>query len=74
MFRRAALERALAEPGEVLAEATDEAWLVERAGGRVRIVQAPRENIKVTTQLDLRIAEQRLLERAPSILGGVGRC
>ena len=32
-FRREALERALAVPGEVLAAATDDAWLVERTGG-----------------------------------------
>lgn len=69
VFRRAALERALAVPDELLAAATDEAWLVERGGGRVRIVEAPRENIKVTTRLDLRIAEQLLLDRA-----AVGQC
>ena len=33
VFRRAALERALDVPDEVLAQATDDAWLVERAGG-----------------------------------------
>ena len=32
-FRRAALERALAAGDEVLAHATDDAWLVERTGG-----------------------------------------
>ncbi len=64
VFRRGALEAALAVPAEVLAAATDEAWLIERAGGRVRIVGAPRENIKVTTPLDLRIAEQLLGARA----------
>jgi 2-C-methyl-D-erythritol 4-phosphate cytidylyltransferase len=63
VFRRAALERALDVPDAVLAEATDEAWLVERAGGRVRIVAAPRENLKVTTPLDLRIAEELLAAR-----------
>src|SRR5271167_2880373 len=40
VFRRAALERALAVPAEVLAQATDDAWLVERAGGRVIVVRA----------------------------------
>jgi 2-C-methyl-D-erythritol 4-phosphate cytidylyltransferase len=64
VFRRAALEAALAVPAEVLAAATDEAWLIERAGGSVRIVGAPRENMKVTTPLDLRIAEQLLGARA----------
>lgn len=64
-FRRAALERALDVPREVLAAATDDAWLVERAGGSVRVVPAPRENLKVTTAVDLRVAELLLGERAP---------
>ena len=63
LFTRAALARALAQPAEAVAAATDEAWLVERAGGRVRIVPAPRENLKVTTPLDLRVAERLLAER-----------
>ncbi len=57
VFRRAALEHALDVPEEVLAQATDDAWLVERAGGRVVVVEAPRENLKVTTPLDLALAE-----------------
>jgi 2-C-methyl-D-erythritol 4-phosphate cytidylyltransferase len=57
VFRRAALEAALAQPDEVLAAATDDASLVEAAGGRVRVVEAPRENLKVTTPVDLRVAE-----------------
>ncbi len=57
VFRRAALKRALEVPDEVLAQATDDAWLVERAGGRVVVVEAPRENLKVTTPLDLALAE-----------------
>jgi 2-C-methyl-D-erythritol 4-phosphate cytidylyltransferase len=63
-FDRAALERALDVPADVLAAATDEAWLIERAGGRVRVVAAPRENIKVTTPLDLRVAGELLAARA----------
>ena len=63
VFRRAALERALEVPEEVLAEATDDAWLIERAGGRVAVVNAPSENLKVTTPLDLRLAEMLLLAR-----------
>jgi 2-C-methyl-D-erythritol 4-phosphate cytidylyltransferase len=57
VFRRAALEDALDVPPEVLARATDDAWLIERAGGTVVVVQAPRENLKVTTPLDLALAE-----------------
>jgi 2-C-methyl-D-erythritol 4-phosphate cytidylyltransferase len=63
VFRRAALERALDVPEQVLAAATDDAWLIERQGGTVRIVAAPRENLKVTTPLDLRVAELLLAER-----------
>ncbi|HEX2085825.1 MAG TPA: 2-C-methyl-D-erythritol 4-phosphate cytidylyltransferase, partial [Solirubrobacteraceae bacterium] len=63
VFRRAALEAALARPDDVLAAATDDAQLVEAAGGRVRVVEAPRENIKVTTRVDLRVAELLLGER-----------
>ncbi len=60
VFRRTALERALDVPPDVLASATDDAWLVERAGGVVRVTEAPPENIKVTTPADLRLAEMLL--------------
>ena len=63
VFRRAALEAVLSQPDEVLAAATDDASLVEAAGGRVKVVEAPRENLKVTTPLDLRVAEALLAER-----------
>lgn len=64
VFRRAALERALEVPAEELARATDDAWLVERTGGKVIVVRASEQNLKVTTPLDLRVAEMLLLERA----------
>jgi 2-C-methyl-D-erythritol 4-phosphate cytidylyltransferase len=57
VFRRATLERALEVPADVLAQATDDAWLVERAGGRVVVVPAPKDNLKVTTPVDLALAE-----------------
>jgi 2-C-methyl-D-erythritol 4-phosphate cytidylyltransferase len=60
VFRRRALERALDVSDEVLAQATDDAWLVERQGGRVKIVEFPRANFKVTSRLDLEIAERSL--------------
>ncbi len=63
VFRRAILERALQVPDEILAKATDDAWLVERAGGTVAVVEAPRENLKVTTDLDLAVAELLLARR-----------
>jgi 2-C-methyl-D-erythritol 4-phosphate cytidylyltransferase len=63
VFKRAALERALALSDDVLMAATDEAALVERNGGTVRVVEAPAENLKVTTPLDLIVAEQLLARR-----------
>ena len=62
-FRRAALERALDVDPATLARATDDAWLVERAGGTVRVVESTPENFKVTTPHDLRVAELLLRER-----------
>jgi 2-C-methyl-D-erythritol 4-phosphate cytidylyltransferase len=64
VFRRSALERALDVPAAELARATDDAWLIERAGGRVIVVAASDENVKVTTPRDLLIAELLLGERA----------
>lgn len=65
VFRRTPLERALNVPAEILAHATDDAWLVERLGGRVAVVPAGSENLKVTTPLDLALAEL-LLARRPA--------
>lgn len=56
-FRRDVLERALDVRSELLAQATDDAWLVERGGGRVVIVPSTPENLKITTRHDLRVAE-----------------
>jgi 2-C-methyl-D-erythritol 4-phosphate cytidylyltransferase len=61
VFRAEVLRRALARPG--LDRAYDDAQLVEAAGGDVRIVEAPRHNLKVTTPTDLRIAALLLAER-----------
>jgi 2-C-methyl-D-erythritol 4-phosphate cytidylyltransferase len=63
VFRRAALQSALAVADEVLAGATDDAWLVERAGGSVRVLESGPENIKVTRPTDLVVAELLLRER-----------
>jgi 2-C-methyl-D-erythritol 4-phosphate cytidylyltransferase len=63
VFRRAALQRALDQDDEALGAATDDAALVEALGGTVRIVAAPPDNLKVTTPLDLRVAELLLRER-----------
>ncbi|MBV9473439.1 MAG: 2-C-methyl-D-erythritol 4-phosphate cytidylyltransferase [Solirubrobacterales bacterium] len=64
VFAREALERVLADASpELLASATDDAWLIERAGGTVRIMDSDPANIKVTTPDDLRVAELLLSER-----------
>lgn len=62
-FKRATLEAALDQDDGVLRAATDEASLVERAGGVVRLVDAPEPNFKVTTPADLMLAELLLGRR-----------
>jgi 2-C-methyl-D-erythritol 4-phosphate cytidylyltransferase len=62
-FRADALREALSDPVS-LPDATDDAMLVERRGGRVLIHPSPAENVKVTTAFDLRIAELLLRERS----------
>ena len=59
VFRTSALERAIAS-GD-LAAATDDASLIEAAGGAVRVIDAPSGNIKVTVPGDLALAA-RLFE------------
>jgi 2-C-methyl-D-erythritol 4-phosphate cytidylyltransferase len=61
-FRADALREALSDPGS-LPDATDDAMLVERLGGRIQIHAATPDNIKVTTPFDLRVAELLLRER-----------
>jgi 2-C-methyl-D-erythritol 4-phosphate cytidylyltransferase len=61
-FRAAALRRAQA--GGDLSSASDDALLVEGAGGLVGIHPAPAENPKVTTPADLRLAEFLLAGRS----------
>ena len=63
-FRTNALRDALAAGGEELAKATDDAMLVERLGGEVLIHDSPPANLKVTTPLDLQVAELVLAGRA----------
>lgn len=63
VFRTDALRAALAA-AERPEEATDEAMLVEWNGGTVLIHPVEVENPKVTTPLDLRVAELLLAERS----------
>ena len=67
VFRRHALERALQGASEeLLRTATDDAWLVEQLGGTIGVVDGGPQNIKVTTAIDLRLAELLLeLRRNP---------
>jgi 2-C-methyl-D-erythritol 4-phosphate cytidylyltransferase len=60
VFRAESLRRALDVDDAALAAATDDASLVEAAGGTVRLVEAPPENFKVTTEADLARAEAAL--------------
>jgi 2-C-methyl-D-erythritol 4-phosphate cytidylyltransferase len=57
VFRADVLRRALDVDDATLAAATDDASLVEAAGGTVRVVEASPENFKVTTAADLARAE-----------------
>jgi 2-C-methyl-D-erythritol 4-phosphate cytidylyltransferase len=59
-FRADALRRALAVDDATLAAATDDASLVEAVGGAIVVVEAPKENQKITTEADLRLAETLL--------------
>ena len=54
VFRADVLRRALDVPLDALAAATDDASLVEAAGGSVVVVEAPPENVKITRAIDLR--------------------
>ena len=63
VFHVGALREAAAGDPERLMAATDEAMLIEAAGGRVLIHPSSAENLKVTTPTDLRLAEL-LLQRS----------
>jgi 2-C-methyl-D-erythritol 4-phosphate cytidylyltransferase len=63
VFPAAKLLAAYAQPEEVLVSATDDSSLVEALGGRVALVEGARENIKITTPLDLSLAERILTDR-----------
>jgi 2-C-methyl-D-erythritol 4-phosphate cytidylyltransferase len=62
VFRTERLREALAAT-ERPEHATDESMLVEAAGGTVLIHPVAEQNLKVTTPLDLRVAELLLTER-----------
>ena len=68
-FRFGAFRNLHAGPAERLRAATDDASLVERAGGSVLLVEGERTNIKLTTPEDLVLAEAILNARAGMRLG-----
>lgn len=57
------LKRAYEESSKHNAYGTDDAMLVERAGGKVRVIMGSYENIKITTPEDLILAEEILKRR-----------
>ena len=63
VFHAGVLRKALEADPAVLARATDDASLVEARGGRLRVVEASPENIKVTTEFDHAVAERILSAR-----------
>ncbi len=58
-----ALKRAYEESYQHRISGTDDAMLVERAGGKVRVIMGSYENIKITTPGDLVLAEEILKRR-----------
>jgi 2-C-methyl-D-erythritol 4-phosphate cytidylyltransferase len=63
-FHLPALAAAFAAADDAaLDQATDCAWLVERNGGRVRLVNSGAPNLKVTTPSDMLVAEALLTRR-----------
>lgn len=66
VFRTEALRRAQDAAGDRgdLERATDEAWLIEQAGGTVLLEPAGIPNLKVTDAVDLAVAEALLQPRA----------
>lgn len=60
-FRAEALRKSMQDAE--LDRAYDDAQLVEAIGGDVRIVEGSRDNLKITTPFDLRVAELLLAER-----------
>jgi 2-C-methyl-D-erythritol 4-phosphate cytidylyltransferase len=62
VFRAESLRKAVTS--SELDRAYDDAQLVEATGGDVRIVESSRDNLKVTTPFDLRVAELLLESRS----------
>lgn len=63
VFRWKSFVAAYEQADDVLVDATDDAALVEAMGGLVVVVEGSPENLKVTTPVDVRVAETLLRER-----------
>lgn len=62
-FQADLIRAALQDAAQNAPEVTDDCLAVERVGGRITLSLGSEENIKITTPLDLRLAEMILRER-----------
>jgi 2-C-methyl-D-erythritol 4-phosphate cytidylyltransferase len=60
IMRRGALLEAFARCPIPLEQVTDDVQLIELAGGEVWLVEGEERNLKITTAMDLRVAEEHL--------------
>jgi len=70
VFRAGPLRAALDAAAGSAMVATDDSALVEQAGYRVRMVEGPRDNIKVTVPEDLAVVEALLAARGRDVVEG----
>lgn len=63
VFERELYEFALENAGSNTADFTDDCSLIENMGGEIEVVRGSRENIKLTTPIDVVIAESILKSR-----------
>lgn len=63
VFERELYEFALENAGSNTADFTDDCSLIEKMGGEIEVVKGSRENIKLTTPIDVVIAESILKSR-----------
>ena len=62
-FQRNLIQAALMDAVKNAPEITDDCMAVERLGGKIRLTEGSEENIKITTPLDLELAELILRKR-----------
>ena len=64
VFEKELYSFALENAGKNLVDFTDDCALIEHMGGEVEVVEGSKENIKLTTPVDVIIAESILRDRA----------